>query len=63
MTRNPDWWGWKDKKFDGNVTEIVYTPITNDATRLAALIAGNVEVINDPRRRTCRSLGRPLASR
>ncbi len=48
MTRNPDWWGWKDKRFDGNVTEVAYTPITNDATRLAALIAGNVEVINDP---------------
>ena len=48
MTRNPDWWGWKDKKFDGNVTEIIYTPITNDATRLSALIAGNVDLINDP---------------
>ena len=48
MVKNPDWWGWKDKKFDGNVTEIVYTPITNDATRLSALIAGNVDVINDP---------------
>jgi peptide/nickel transport system substrate-binding protein len=48
MTKNPDWWGWKDKKFDGNVTEIIYTPITNDATRLSALIAGNVDVINDP---------------
>jgi peptide/nickel transport system substrate-binding protein len=48
MQKNPDWWGWKDKKFDGNVTEIIYTPITNDATRLSALIAGNVDVINDP---------------
>jgi peptide/nickel transport system substrate-binding protein len=48
MKRNPDWWGWKDKKFDGNVTEIIYTPIANDATRLAALIAGNVDLINDP---------------
>ncbi len=48
MTKNPDWWGWKDKKFDGNVTEIIYTPITNDATRLSALIAGNVDLINDP---------------
>jgi peptide/nickel transport system substrate-binding protein len=48
MKRNPDWWGWKDKKFDGNVTEVIYTPITNDATRLSALIAGNVDLINDP---------------
>lgn len=48
MKKNPDWWGWKDKRFDGNVTEVIYTPITNDATRLAALIAGNVDLINDP---------------
>ena len=48
LVKNPAWWGWKDKKFDGNVDEIVYTPITNDATRLAALVAGNVDVINDP---------------
>ena len=48
LVKNPDWWGWKDKKFDGNVDEIVYTPIGNDATRLAALVAGNVDVINDP---------------
>ena len=27
--RNPTWWG----KFEGNVQEIVYTPIGNDATR------------------------------
>ena len=48
MTRYNDWWGWKDKKFDGNVTEVVYTPIANDATRLSALVAGNVDLINDP---------------
>ena len=48
MTRNPDWWGWKDKQFDSNVTEVIYTPINNDATRLAALVAGDVDLINDP---------------
>ena len=49
LVRYNDWWGWKDtKKFDGNVTEVIYTPITNDATRLAALVAGNVDLINDP---------------
>ena len=48
MVKNPDWWGWKDKDNDGNVTEMVYTPIANDATRLAALVAGNVDVVNDP---------------
>ncbi len=48
MKKNPDWWGWKDKRFDSNVTEVIYTPITNDATRLAALVAGNIDLINDP---------------
>ncbi|MFO1283112.1 MAG: ABC transporter substrate-binding protein [Burkholderiales bacterium] len=48
LAKNPNWWGWKDRKFDGNVDEIVYTPIANDATRLAALVAGNVDLINDP---------------
>ena len=42
--RNPNWWG----KFDGNVQEIVYTPISNDATRLAALISGEIDFVLDP---------------
>lgn len=42
--RNPNYW----KKFDGNVQEIVYTPISNDATRLAALVSGEVDFILDP---------------
>src|SRR5690606_20913896 len=48
LVKNPAWWGWKEKGFDGNVDEVIYTPITNDGTRLAALVAGNVELINDP---------------
>ena len=27
--RNPNWWG----KIEGNVQEVVFTPISNDATR------------------------------
>jgi peptide/nickel transport system substrate-binding protein len=42
--RNPNWWG----KFDGNVQEIVYTPIGNDATRLAALVSGEIDFVLDP---------------
>ena len=34
--------------FDGNVDEVVYTPIVSDATRVAALISGEVDLINDP---------------
>jgi peptide/nickel transport system substrate-binding protein len=42
--RNPQWWG----RFDGNVQEIVYTPIANDATRLAALVSGEIDFVLDP---------------
>jgi peptide/nickel transport system substrate-binding protein len=42
--RNPNWWG----TFEGNVQEIVYTPISNDSTRLAALISGAVDFVLDP---------------
>jgi peptide/nickel transport system substrate-binding protein len=42
--RNPAWWG----KFDGNVQEVVYTPIKSDATRVSALISGEVDFVLDP---------------
>ena len=42
--RNPNYWG----KVDGNVQEIFYTPISNDATRLAALVSGEIDFILDP---------------
>jgi peptide/nickel transport system substrate-binding protein len=42
--RNPSYWG----KVEGNVQEVVFTPIANDATRLAALVSGEVDFILDP---------------
>ena len=42
--RNPAWWN----KHEGNLQEIVYTPIANDATRLAALISGELDFVHDP---------------
>lgn len=39
--RNANYWG----KIDGNVQEVIYTPIGNDATRVAALLSGEVDVI------------------
>ena len=42
--RNPAYWG----KIDGNVQEIVYTQISNDATRLAALVSGEIDFVLDP---------------
>ena len=44
LTANPNWWD----KAEGNVTEIVYTPIKSDATRIAALISGEVDLVLDP---------------
>jgi peptide/nickel transport system substrate-binding protein len=38
---NGTYWG----KIDGNVTEVIYTPIGNDATRVAALISGEIDVM------------------
>jgi peptide/nickel transport system substrate-binding protein len=44
LVANPDWWD----KLDGNVTEIVYMPIKSDATRAAALLSGEVDLVLDP---------------
>jgi peptide/nickel transport system substrate-binding protein len=48
LVKNPNWWGIKDGQFTGNVDEVVYTPIASDATRLAALVSGEIDIINDP---------------
>jgi peptide/nickel transport system substrate-binding protein len=37
------WWG----KLDGNVTDVVYSPIKSDATRVSALLAGDVDLVTD----------------
>ncbi|MDQ6638457.1 MAG: ABC transporter substrate-binding protein, partial [Pseudomonadota bacterium] len=42
--RNPAYWG----RIEGNVQEIVFTPIANDATRLAALVSGEIDFVLDP---------------
>lgn len=39
--RNGSYWG----KIEGNVLNVEYTPIGNDATRVAALLSGQVDVI------------------
>ncbi|HEX6979017.1 MAG TPA: ABC transporter substrate-binding protein [Alphaproteobacteria bacterium] len=44
FVENPGWWG----KRDGNVTEIVYQPIKSDATRIAALLSGEIDFVLDP---------------
>ena len=41
FVRNGNYWG----KIEGNVINVEYTPIGNDATRVAALLSGQVDVI------------------
>lgn len=41
FTRNGTYWG----KIEGNATEVVFTPIGNDSTRVAALLSGEVDVM------------------
>ncbi|HSV45108.1 MAG TPA: ABC transporter substrate-binding protein, partial [Ramlibacter sp.] len=47
LVANPGWWGNAAGKA-GNVTEIVYTPIKSEATRVAALLSGEVDLVLDP---------------
>lgn len=41
FVRNGNYWG----KIEGNVQEVVFTPIGNDATRVAALLSGEIDVM------------------
>lgn len=43
MSDNPKWWGKKD----GNVDRVTYLPIRADATRVAALLSGEVDMVTD----------------
>jgi peptide/nickel transport system substrate-binding protein len=43
MTQYKEWWG----KLDGNATDVVYSPIKSDATRVSALLAGDVDLVTD----------------
>ncbi|WP_316013172.1 ABC transporter substrate-binding protein [Roseobacter sp. HKCCA0434] len=45
LSQNPDYWGMDE--FPMEVTEIIYTPIQNAATRIAALLSGEVDFIQD----------------
>ena len=44
LVKNPNYWG----KTEGNVTEVVYTPVKAVATRMAALLSGEVDFVLDP---------------
>jgi peptide/nickel transport system substrate-binding protein len=48
LVQNPQWWGTQANAKPGNVTEIIYTPIKSEATRIAALLSGEVDFVLDP---------------
>ncbi|HEY0524225.1 MAG TPA: ABC transporter substrate-binding protein [Stellaceae bacterium] len=41
LVKNPNWWG----KPEHNLDEVVFSRIANDATRVAALISGDIDMI------------------
>ena len=36
LKKNPNWWGLKEGRFEGNVDEVVYRPIKQAGTRVAS---------------------------
>ena len=46
--RHAAWWGDAAGQRSGNVQAIVFSPIANDATRLAALVSGEIDFVLDP---------------
>lgn len=47
LKRNPRWWGWGEAR-SGNLDGVTFVPIQSDATRLAALVSGEVDLVLDP---------------
>ncbi len=43
MTANPNWWNDANKVH--NLTEVIFQPIASDATRVAALLSGEMDLI------------------
>ncbi|GLQ07373.1 ABC transporter substrate-binding protein [Sneathiella chinensis] len=56
LVRNPDWWG--NEIYKHNIDKVVWTPIANDATRVAALLSGEVDLLTDPPIQDLNRLGR-----
>ncbi|HMN77021.1 MAG TPA: ABC transporter substrate-binding protein [Burkholderiaceae bacterium] len=47
LKANPAWWGRDDKR-NGNLVEVTFVSIRQDATRLAALASGEIDLVLDP---------------
>ncbi len=47
LRRHAGWWGWKEAR-SGNLDRVSFVTIKSDATRLAALASGEVDLVLDP---------------
>lgn len=47
LVENPNWWN-RSSPERGNVSQVILQPISSRPTRLAALISGEVDFVNDP---------------
>jgi len=45
LKKNSKWWGWSAGIGNSNVDEVVFTPIKQDGTRVAALLSGSVDML------------------
>jgi peptide/nickel transport system substrate-binding protein len=48
LTANPAWWGNQAGYNEGNFDEVILLPIKSNATRMAALLSGEVDLVVDP---------------
>jgi peptide/nickel transport system substrate-binding protein len=48
LKRHAAWWGWADARRHGNLAEASFITVKSDATRLAALASGEVDLVIDP---------------
>ena len=48
LAANPNWWGRGTRFGGGNLTEVTFTVIQSDATRMAALATGEADFVIDP---------------
>ena len=47
LARHDGWWGWEDRRA-GNLKGTTFVTVKSDATRLAALASGEVDLVLDP---------------
>ena len=60
LVRNPNWWGLSEPN-PHNIDRLIFTPISNAATRVAALLSGELDLCSIPRCKTWPACAAPPA--